>query len=55
MCMPLQCEIEEVVKRLLSGNRIELFLADHTPYCMREFNVDQMGRMKLFPSMQNHS
>ena len=55
MCMPFQGEIAEVVKRLLSGNWIKLFLADHAPYRVREFNVDEMGRMERFSRMQNHS
>jgi len=53
--MPFQGEIAEVVKRLLSGNWIKLFLADHAPYRVREFNVDEMGRMERFSRMQNHS
>ncbi len=55
MCMPFQGEIEEVAKRLLSRNWIKLFLTDHAPYRVREFNVDEMGRMERFAHLQNHS
>lgn len=55
MCMPFHSETEEVIKRLLSRNWIKLFLTDHAPYRMREFNVDEVGRMERFSRMQDHS
>jgi hypothetical protein len=53
--MPFQSEIKKIIERLLSSTWIDFFFPNHAPQGVREFDVDQMRRMQLFPLAQDHA